>query len=194
MSGKQRNSDAVELLTADQRAIEALFAAFNVLCGDGASLAEKGRAAGVICVALSVQAQIEEEIFYPAMRASANGAAIIDRLEVEHLLAKDLIAQISTMQPGDALYDARVLVLGKVNQYRVGSEERALFPYARRAGLDLTALGNEMRARKQQLLAEYKGMALARLRFDAAGDPVGRRALARREPACGVSNQARVAA
>ncbi len=194
MPGKQSNSDAVDLLTADQRAIEALFEAFNVLCADGASPADKGRAAGVICMALSVHAQIEEEIFYPAMRALACDAAMIDPLKVEHLLAKDLIAQISTMQPGGTLYDARVLVLGKANQYRVGREEHALFPYARRAGLDLGALGDEMRARKRQLLAEYKGMALAPLRFDSAGDPVGRRALAHREPAGGATGLARVAA
>jgi len=194
MPGRQGNIDAVDLLSADQRAIQALFEAFNVLCADGASPADKGRAAGVICVALSVHAQIEEEIFYPALRATASDAALIDPLEVEHLLAKDLIAQISNMQPGDALYEARVLVLGKANEYRVGREERALFPYARRAGLDLGALGAAMRARKQQLLAEYRGMAVAHLRFDSAGDAVGRRALAQRRPAGGAASQAQVAA
>lgn len=177
MPGKQGNIDAVDLLSADQRAIQALFEAFNVLCADRASPADKGRAAGVICVALSVHAQIEEEVFYPALRAAASDAALIDQVEVEHLPAKDLIAQISTMQPGDALYEAR-----------------ALFPYARRAGLDLGALGAAMRARKRQLLAEYRGMAVAHLRFDLAGDPVGRRALAQRGPASGAPSQAQVAA
>ncbi len=176
----QKSSNAVELLTADHRAIAALFAAFDVLSTSGAPQPDKAAAASAICVALSVHAQIEEEIFYPALRAGAIGAAMIDEVEVEHLLAKDLIAQISGMQPNDALYDARVRVLRESNDQHGAREESALFPRARRSGLDLTTLGAAMAARKLQLLTEYRVLAGDRPRFDAAGDAVGRRALAHR--------------
>lgn len=187
-------SNAVELLTADHQAIAALFEAFGVLRAAGAAEADKAEAAGAICVALSVHAQIEEEIFYPAMRAAAADAAMIDEIEVEHLLAKDLIAQISAMQPDDSLYDARVSVLRKSNDHHVGREEGALFPRARQSGLDLTALGAAMGARKLQLLTEYRLMAGGRPRFDAAGDAIGRRTLAHRGAPHGAPFSAAVAA
>ena len=189
-----KTSNAVELLSADHRAIAALFEAFDVLCAEGTAQADKGAAVSAICVALSVHAQIAEEIFYPAMRAAALDAALIDEIEVEHLLAKDLIAQITGMQPDDALYDARVSVLRETNDQHVGREESALFSQAWRSGLDLAALGAAMGARKLQLLSEYRLMAGGRPRFDAAGDAVGRRTLAHRAAPHGAPVGERVAA
>lgn len=179
MSGKPSKSDAVELLTADHRAIEALFDRFDALCLRDAAHAEKRQVADAICVALSVHAQIEEEFFYPAMRSASNDAAMIDEVEVEHLMAKDLIAQISSMQPADALYDARLVVLRKTNDHHVRREESALFARARRGAIDLVALGAAMRERKALLLREYTGMSQGHVRFDAAGDLIGRSTLKR---------------
>ena len=186
----RKTSNAVDLLTTDHRAIAALFEAFGVLCAVGAAQADKGEAAGAICVALSVHAQIEEEIFYPALRAAATDAAIIDEVEVVHLLAKDLIAQISAMQPDDALYDARVSVLRKSHDRRGVREAGGLFPWARRSGLDLAGLGAAMSTRKLQLLSEYRVMAGGRPRFDAAGEAVGRRALGHRGAPVGAGGAA----
>jgi iron-sulfur cluster repair protein YtfE (RIC family) len=60
-----------------------------------ASAADKKRElANQICMELTVHTQIEEEIFYPAVREAIKETDLLDEAEVEHASAKDLIAQI----------------------------------------------------------------------------------------------------
>jgi hypothetical protein len=66
-----------------------------------------------ICLALTVHAQIEEEIFYPAARGEIDDDDLLDEAEVEHASAKQLIAEIQGMKAGDRLFDAKVKVLGE---------------------------------------------------------------------------------
>ena len=97
---------------------------------------------------------VEEEIFYPAVRSAAEDAAdLMDEAEVEHASAKDLIAQIREMDPEDDLYDAKVKVLGEQVAHHVQEEEMQMFPKAKKAGLDLVALADEMLGRKEELSA-----------------------------------------
>lgn len=190
----RKTSNALELLNADQQSIAALFASFSMLCAGDATPADKGAVAGAICVAMSVHTQIEEEFFYPALRAAASDAAMIDEVEVEQLLAKDLIAQISSMQAGDALFEARVKVLRKSHERHVIRSESALFPQARISGLDLDGLGAALDARRRQLQSEYQAIEGGRPRFDAAGDAIGRRTLMQGGARPSGALQARVAA
>lgn len=71
---------------------------------------------------------------------------------MEHASAKDLISQLSNADPSDVLYDAKVKVLGEYIEHHVKEEENELFPQARRAKLDLTALGEQLDQRKTELL------------------------------------------
>jgi hemerythrin superfamily protein len=103
---------------------------------------------------LTVHATVEEEIFYPAAREIVEEQDLLDEAEVEHASAKDLIAQIQDMQPEEDLFDAKVKVLGEYIAHHVKEEEKELFPKVRRSKLDLHALGAEMLARKQELMAE----------------------------------------
>ena len=97
---------------------------------------------------------IEEEIFYPAMRsAAADAEDMLDEALVEHASAKDLIAQIQEMDPEDELYDAKVKVLGEQIAHHVKEEEKEMFPIAKKVGLDLVALADEMLARKEEISA-----------------------------------------
>jgi hemerythrin superfamily protein len=117
-------------------------------------MATKKKVADQICNALTLHATIEEEIFYPALRqASKEAADLLDEALVEHAGAKDLIAQLQQMDPEDDLYDAKVKVLGEQIDHHVGEEEGEMFPKAKKAGLDLVALGNEMAMRKDELAA-----------------------------------------
>ena len=101
-----------------------------------------------------MHATIEEEIFYPAARAVAAAPTLLDEALVEHASAKALIAQIRDMQADDALYDAKVRVLGEYIDHHVREEENELFPRCRSAGVDLPALGRRLRARKDELMGE----------------------------------------
>jgi hemerythrin superfamily protein len=145
-------SDAIAMLMAEHKEVKAMFKQYDEL-GERA-MATKKKLAGQICAALTLHAAIEEEIFYPALRAASKDAAsLLNEALVEHAGAKDLIAQIEDMDPEDDLYDAKVKVLGEQIEHHVGEEEGEMFPKAKKAGLDLVALGEEMAMRKDELQA-----------------------------------------
>ena len=171
--------DAVDILKDDHRHVKGLFDSYATLCADDASGSEKSAMAGAICLALSIHAQVEEELFYPAVRAALGERAMLDLAEVEHSSAKDLISRISAMRPPDPLYDALVAQLGRIIELHVRMEEDLVFVAARRSRVDLSALGDRIEARKIMLLVEYRRIPGGALRYDIAGDPIGRRALLR---------------
>ena len=71
----------------------------------------------------------------------------------EHASARELIAQIGEMDPGDDLYDAKVKVLSEQIEHHVGEEEGEMFPKVRKTRVDLVGLGEQMSARKEELMA-----------------------------------------
>jgi len=147
-------TDAITLLTNDHAEVNELFEQYKALAEDAGSIGQdKQSLAEEICTMLTVHAMIEEEIFYPAARDALDDSKLLDEAEIEHQAAKDLIAQIEDADPDDALYDARVNVLGEYVNHHVQEEEGELFPQIREAGLDLEALGAEMSARQEELLS-----------------------------------------
>jgi hemerythrin-like domain-containing protein len=105
---------------------------------------------------LTVHAQIEEEIFYPALRdAAPETANQLDEAKAEHQEAKDMIAQIEAMGEANAAMDKLVADLNRAIEHHVKEERDELFPKARAAeDLDLSALGEELRERQQELQAK----------------------------------------
>ncbi|WP_156403794.1 MULTISPECIES: hemerythrin domain-containing protein [unclassified Massilia] len=157
-AGTQSNAmaagqDVIALLTADHREVAEMFEQFEQL-GDRATTS-KEKLKDKICKALIAHTTIEEEIFYPAVRAAnvEEGEDMVDEAIVEHAAAKDLIKQLQEMQPDDDLYDAKVKVLSEQIEHHVKEEEKEMFPKAKKAGLDLLALGQEMALRKQELMS-----------------------------------------
>ena len=145
--------DALKLLKADHKEVDGWFEDFEDAEGDAA----KSELVKKICLALKVHTRIEEEIFYPAARAATGDNDLLDEATVEHAGAKNLIAQLEGMKPGDDLYDAKVKVLGEQVRHHVEEEESELFPEAKQAKMDLIALGEQMRARKTALMSELGG-------------------------------------
>jgi hemerythrin superfamily protein len=147
--------DAIALLKQDHRTVEELFEKFEKASGDGRkqSLAEE------ICLELSVHAEIEEEIFYPACEGKVD-EDLLKESYVEHDGAKLLIAEIMAGGPKeDEFYDAKVKVLSEEIEHHVEEEEKrleGLFAQARKAGLDMDALGEELAARKAELTELFK--------------------------------------
>ena len=138
----------------DHRIVKDLFEKYEKASGKE----RKQEIAEKICLALSVHAKIEEEIFYPA----CDGKVDEDLLKegyVEHDSAKILIAEIIAGGPDDEFYDAKVTVLQEQIEHHVEEEERrmeGLFSQARKAGLDMDVLGAELAVRKEELEAQYK--------------------------------------
>lgn len=155
MATTRQEADACTLLDADHRAVKKMFKAYDELAGSTAHGVEQKKLdlAHQICHELTVHATIEEEIFYPALRATLKDTDLLAEAEVEHASAKDLIAQIVAMEHADEMFDAKVKVLGEYIDHHVKEERNEIFPKARAAReLDLVAMREELVARKEALL------------------------------------------
>ncbi|MDL2341400.1 MAG: hemerythrin domain-containing protein, partial [Pseudomonadota bacterium] len=138
----------------DHRTVEDLFASFEKASGDG----KKERIARQICTELTIHAQIEEEIFYPACEGKVE-EDLLKEAYVEHDGAKVLIAAIEAGGPDDDFYDAKVTVLQEQIEHHVEEEEKrmeGLFAQARKAGVDMDELGAKLAARKEELKAKIE--------------------------------------
>lgn len=142
--------DAIALLKADHEAVSQLFAEYEKT----RSLPNKKALVTELCTALSVHVQIEEEIFYPAVKAALKDKLLVPEAMVEHAGVKDLIAQLEGIQPDDEMYDAKVKVLSEYVKHHVKEEHSEMFPKAKASSLDMVELGARMSARKDELLAQ----------------------------------------
>ncbi|WP_194715150.1 hemerythrin domain-containing protein [Noviherbaspirillum soli] len=147
-SAKVSRTDAIALLTADHKRVKKMFKQFDKIKEDGTS-ADKQALAQQICAELTLHAEVEEQIFYPATREAIDDDDMLNEAEVEHASAKDLIAQIESGDPSDPLWDAKVSVLGEYVDHHVQEEEEEMFRKARKAKMDLEALGQQIAAMKQ---------------------------------------------
>ncbi|HEY4371328.1 MAG TPA: hemerythrin domain-containing protein [Burkholderiales bacterium] len=145
--------DAIALLRADHKLVTELFGKFDKMKGDGP---QKKALVERICNELTVHTKIEEEIFYPAARPAIKDGDMMDEALVEHNGAKQLIAQLRNLQPGEDMYDAKVTVLSEYIKHHVKEEQNEMFPKVKKTKLDLKALGQEMMARKQALMANIE--------------------------------------
>lgn len=147
-------TNAIELLTNDHREVKALFERYDELVQSEAESGEKQVVAAQICVMLTAHATAEEELFYPRAReVLGDDEDLVDEADVEHACAKELIAQIEAGSPEDPLYDAKVKVLGEYIDHHV-KEEGEMFKKVRKTELDLEALGEEIAARKAELMGQ----------------------------------------
>jgi hypothetical protein len=150
----QNRFDAIALLKADHLKVDDLFAEFK----DAKGAAQQKTLVQKICTELSAHTVIEEEIFYPACRGKVE-EDLLNEGYVEHDGSKVLIAELLASAPDEEFYDAKVKVLSEQIEHHVHEEERrsdGIFAQARAAGLDMDELGDRLKARKEEILAEYK--------------------------------------
>ncbi|MEY2617150.1 MAG: hypothetical protein RL522_152 [Pseudomonadota bacterium] len=158
MATTRTGKDACDLLDTDHRAFKKMFKDYEELTGSRArSAAQKKRELSHrICRELTLHAQIEEEIFYPTLRAVIKNTDLLDQAEVEHQTMRNLILQIQRADETDDRMDAKVKVLGEYVDHHVKEERAELFARARSARkLDLIALREQLERRKEELLAEF---------------------------------------
>jgi hemerythrin superfamily protein len=150
--------DAVDLLDGDHKLVQKLFIQYQTLREFGAPDADRQMLAERICAALTVHSQIEEEIFYPAVRKATGDDALLDHAAEEHQQAKDLIAGIQGMSPSDEGYDDCVKALAQAVMTHVMEERERIFLEARYSPLDLRGLAVTLYERKQALKSAAGGM------------------------------------
>jgi hemerythrin superfamily protein len=142
--------DAIALLKADHAAVSQLFADYEKT----RSVPTKKALVAEICTALSVHAQIEEEIFYPEVKAALKDKLLVPEATVEHASVRDLIAQLEGVEPDGETYDAKVKVLSEYVKHHVKEEQNEMFTKLKTSSLDMVELGARMAARKDELLAQ----------------------------------------
>ena len=147
-----KTQDAIALLKEDHDKAQDLFKQFESAKGEG----RKEKLARQVCMELTVHTQIEEEIFYPACKGKVD-EDLLKEAYVEHDAAKLLIAEIEGGSgQSDDFFDAKVQVLSEEIDHHVKEEESDLFPQVRKADIDLKALGEQVAARKAELMKDYK--------------------------------------
>jgi hemerythrin superfamily protein len=139
--------EATAILRADHKLVSALFAEFEKT----EAKVKKRDLAEKICRELTIHAQIEEEIFYPAIRGVLDDKELLPEAEVEHGSLKQLIADIENTDTDDELFAARVKVLGEYVKHHVKEEQNEIFPQVRSSDLDMVELGALLMQRKKEL-------------------------------------------
>jgi Hemerythrin HHE cation binding domain len=153
------DKDACDLLDADHIAVKHLFVDYARLAmapDADATVDRRTELAMTICDELTVHAQIEEEIFYPALReALPDAEGLVEEATAEHQEAKQLIADIRAMGQASPAMDSLVAELNVAIEHHVKEERDSLFPKAKSArDLDLLALGEQLAQRQQELKSE----------------------------------------
>lgn len=142
--------DATALLRADHKLVSGLFEEYE----KASTKVMKKKIVSQICMELSVHAQVEEEIFYPAVKKALKDHELVPEAAVEHATLKSLIAQVEGVEPDGEMFDAKIKVLSEYVQHHVKEEQDEMFPKAKSTQLNMMELGGQITARKQELIAK----------------------------------------
>ncbi len=143
--------DAIAFLRAEHDRVEDLFASFDEI-KYGRADADKQRVVGEICRELRLHSAVEEEIFYPAVRAEIADDDLMNEATVEHDGIERLVADLEAMAPEDDMVNAKMHVLDAYVTHHVREEEENIFPKARECAIDLLALAAKMARKRAKLV------------------------------------------
>ena len=104
--------------------------------------------AQVICMELTLQAMVEEEIFYPAYVQATGDEKLLEHALKEHQGIKDLVARVPTAENVDAVVEA----IKQHTLYHVEEERRGMFAKARACGMELATLGGRIQTRRAEVM------------------------------------------
>ena len=144
------------MIRADHTHVLATFHQFEADTSPGTKQALVNTA----CLALEVHAQLEEEIFYPAMREAGAeiDAETVGKSVPEHDEMRQLIARLRMLEPTDAAFDDTFYELMRTVLHHVADEETILLPDAERIlGDRLSELGAAMTKRRLELVKPKVG-------------------------------------
>lgn len=142
---------AIEMLTKDHDEVDEMLGEYKKLMDYEAPASKRKALATKICAALSMHAELEEKIFYPAARSELeeDSKEIMDHAEVEHATLKVLIERIEGAKGDDPHFDAYVHVLGEYVKHHVEEEEDEMFSELRKEDPDMKDTLKKMKAFKK---------------------------------------------
>jgi hemerythrin-like domain-containing protein len=146
---RAKAQEATALLRADHKLVSSLFSEYE----KARSTSKKRGLVAQICTELTIHAQVEEEIFYPAVKRALKDKELIPEATVEHATLKELISQVEGKEPNGEMFDAKIKVLSEYVEHHVKEEQNEIFPKAKASGLDMIELGEKLAERKEELQA-----------------------------------------
>lgn len=151
---KLRSMKATEILKRDHERVKKLFKDLEAQADRGASLKEELFAE--IRAELTIHAEVEEKIFYPAIESLDDFHDARSRIEEayeEHRIVKTLLDEISKLDVSDEKFNARVKVLRENVEHHAGEEEKEIFPLFRKLEKNVQQeVSEDLRIRKEELL------------------------------------------
>lgn len=156
-AGKKLPPEATSLLMQDHAEVEAMFRQYDVEEDPD----ERMVLANKICSALTVHAQIEEEIFYPEAAAALEDDELITEAVEEHAEMKEQIAKVIEGAAAEKSVTRQVNRLMELVEHHVEEEEGGMFPDVQRTDIDLYGLGGALVARRVEAFMRLKRDALA---------------------------------
>jgi hemerythrin superfamily protein len=153
--GKKLAPDATTLLMQDHAEVKAMFRQYDVEKTEDVKLA----LASKICTALTVHAQIEEELFYPKANEALEDDDLITEAIDEHAEMKQVIAKIVEAVGAGQAIDRLVRKLMRLVEHHVDEEEGGMFPDMSQADLNLYMLGGFLAVRRVEAMLGLKRQA-----------------------------------
>lgn len=154
--GKKVSPEATSLLMQDHAEVSAIFNQFQAEDDSAARTA----LANMICMALTVHAQIEEEIFYPLAGAALEDDDIVTEAVEEHAEMKEQIGKVVEGEAESKSVGPQLAKLMRLVQHHVEEEETGMFPDIQRTETDLYALGAALAAWRLEALLQLRRQAV----------------------------------
>ncbi len=145
--------DAIKMIKDDHHRMKELLRAYADAGNDAFKV--KQEIANQVFAELEVHQALEEEIFYPAVRARTDDAGkghVAEGVEEHHVVAI-LISELKVLTADDEVFAAKFKVLSEHVEHHMREEEDDLLPDAKKKlGHDgIEVLGEQMDARRKEL-------------------------------------------
>jgi hypothetical protein len=163
---ERTQNSAMALLKEDHKKVKEIFERFEA---EDTPENEKKGLAETALVELTIHAEIEEEIYYPAVRAKMDDEDIMDEALEEHHVAKLLIKELVESGLSGERFEAKFTVLAESVRHHIKEEEDEMMPKAGKVNLDFEQLGQQMMERKQELMGEIESLSDLRKLFRKEG-------------------------
>lgn len=144
-----RTNPVLAMLKEDHKKVKGLFGEYKE-----ATARKQQEIAATVIHELDIQAALEDELIYPAIREGIDADDLMNEATEEHHLMHVLLKELKQLESDDEVFKAKFTVLGEVVKHHVTEEEGEMFPKAQKADIDWEELGAEVEHRKEQLIAK----------------------------------------
>jgi hemerythrin superfamily protein len=144
--------DVLELIKADHRFVESLVSKIE----NAEDTHKLYDSFNQLYEALNVHTEVEEQVFYPAIRNSIDTENLVDEAQKEHNEAKQMLEDVSSLSPTSAEFKAKIQELKQAIQHHIQEEENEVFSQVRQcmSQEERSQLGSEFEVVKSKLQTE----------------------------------------